>query len=148
MTAKYGSIKEEAWSHFRDLQVVFLATSEGDQPRVRPVILICFDGKFWVTTGTNNAKVSQIRKNPKVEFCLLFEEEGKRRYIRGAGIAKIVQDKETRTRLAQHCGFFDQYWTSPDDPNYTLLELSIHEVEYLRLHETTARKFTLDSNSA
>jgi len=43
---------EEVWSQFEDFQHVFLATMEGDQPRVRPVTLINFDGKFWVTTDT------------------------------------------------------------------------------------------------
>lgn len=143
MAGKFDNIKEEVWSHFRDFQFVFLTTSEGDQPRVRPITLIYLDGKFWITTGTNNAKAEQIRKNPKIEFCLLLEKGDKRGYVRAAGVAKIIQDRETKVRIAKHCDFFSEHWKDPDDPNYTLIEFSISELEYLRPDETTARKFIL-----
>jgi uncharacterized pyridoxamine 5'-phosphate oxidase family protein len=37
---------EEVLNQFEDFQHVFLATTDGDQPRVRPVTLINFDGEF------------------------------------------------------------------------------------------------------
>jgi len=57
---------EEAWSHFKDFQHVSLATIESDQPRVRPVTLIYFDKRFWITTDSWSAKVKQIQKNEKI----------------------------------------------------------------------------------
>ncbi len=44
ITKKARTIKEEVWAHFKDFQYVFLATAEGNQPRVRPVTLIYFEG--------------------------------------------------------------------------------------------------------
>lgn len=105
--------------------------------------LVCFDGRFWVLTGTNNAKTKQIRKNPKMEFCLLLEKGENRGYIRVAGLARIVQNIETKIKVAEHCDFFRKYWKSPEDPNYTLIELRPAEIEYLRTGEVTARKITL-----
>ena len=66
MDDKSDKLKEEVWSHFKDLQFVYLATTEGDQPRVRPVTLLYIDKKFWITTGTNSAKVKQIKANQKI----------------------------------------------------------------------------------
>ncbi|MDH5375733.1 MAG: pyridoxamine 5'-phosphate oxidase family protein [Candidatus Bathyarchaeota archaeon] len=52
-----------------------MATIDGDQPRVRSVTLINFNGKFWITTDTWSEKVKQIQKNPKVEISFVFKRE-------------------------------------------------------------------------
>lgn len=132
MTKRLNSLEEEVWRHFKDFRVIFLATSERDQPRVRPVTLVYLDGRFWIVTGTNNAKTKQIRKNPKMEFCLFLEKGENRGYIRGAGLAQIIKDRETRAKIAKQCSFFSDYYGSSEDPNYTLIQLKITEIEYLR----------------
>ncbi len=136
-------IKKKVWKCFKDFQDIYLATSEGNLPRLRPVTLVWLGGRFWILTGTNNAKVQQIRKNPKVEFCLPIEKKDRRGYVRAAGLARIIQDKKTKSAVAKHCDFFSEYWKGPDDPNYTLLEILIHEIEYVSPDEITARKFKL-----
>lgn len=143
MAEKLEKIKKEALTHLKGFQHVFLATEEDDQPRVRPVTLVNFDKRFWVLTGTDNAKVKQIRKNSKIEFCLLFEEDENQGYIRAAGLASIIKDKETKAKVAKHCHFFSEHWKSPDDPKYTLIELKLNEIEYLRPNEVVAIKFKL-----
>lgn len=140
---KFDSIKEEVWKQFRDYQPVFLATSDADQPRVRPVTLICLEEKFWIVTGTNDSKVKQIQKNPRIEICLFLKEGDKRGYVRIAGLAKIIQDRQTKTRIAKLCKFFNDFWKSPDDPSYTLIRFSNNEVEYLRPDEIETYKFKL-----
>ena len=143
MNDKLKDFKAEIWKHFKDYSHIFLASQENNQPRVRPVTLVNFDQRFWVLTETRSAKVKQIRENSKIEFCLLFEEGGHNGYIRAAGIAKIIEDKETKDKVAGHCDFFGEHWKSRDDPNYTLLELKLEEIEYLRPKERIVRKFTL-----
>jgi len=128
---------EEAWNQFEDFQHVFLATLDGDQPRVRPVTLINFDGRFWITTDTWSGKVKQIQKNPKVELSFVFKKGNRDCCIRVAGLAKIVKDKETKTKLARHCDFFSKHWEKVDDPNYTLLEIRPYEVTHVTPDKTT-----------
>lgn len=142
MSKEFKDFKAEIWKRLKDYQHVFFATEENGQPRVRPVTLVNFE-KLYVLTGTDSEKVKQIRGNPKMEFCLPFEEQGHHGYIRASGLAKIVKDKETKVKIANHCDFFCEHWESPDDPNYTLIELKLHETEYLRPNETIARKFKL-----
>ena len=141
--AKDKDLKFEVWAPFKDSQHVFIATEQNGQPRVRPVTLVFSDQRFWVLTGTNNAKIQQIRKNPKMEFCLLVERGEKIGYIRVAGSAKIISDRETKAKVARNCDFFSEFWKSPDDPNYALLELRLNEIEYLNPHETVAKRLKL-----
>ena len=51
-------------------EVYYLATSEGDQPRVRPFGTIHeFEGKLYIQTGKVKPVSEQIHANPKVEIC-------------------------------------------------------------------------------
>lgn len=143
MSEKYTDLKGEVWSYFQDMQHIFLATAERNQPRVRPVTLVHFNDRFWVTTGTNNAKIKQIRKNKNIEFCLLLTTGEHTGYIRGAGEAIIVQDKETKELLADNTPFFKDFWVDADDPNYTLLEIIIENVEYLKPGEFKAENLSV-----
>jgi general stress protein 26 len=131
---------EEVLSQFRDFQHVFLATMEGDQPRVRPVTLINFDEKFWVTTDSCSEKVKQIQKNPKVEFSFVFKKGDSDCCIRVTGLAKIIEDKLVKTELARHCDFFSKHWESVDDPNYALLEIFASEATFVTPDKTTRMK--------
>ena len=143
MTDEISDIKKEVLKQFKDFQNVFLTTVEGEQPRVRPVVLICLDEKYWVTTSTSSVKVKQIRENPKIEFCLDLQKEQKGGYVRVAGTAEIVEEKQTKTKIAERCEFFSRHWKSVDDPEYTLLEICPEEVEYLRIGEHMVHKFNL-----
>ena len=125
-------IKKEIWFHFKNMQTVFLATADGEQPKVRPVTLLYFNDRFWIGTGTNAGKIKQIKENKKVEFCLFIEEEEKSGYIRTTSEALIVHDNETRKLLAENMPYFRNFWKSPDDPHYSLFELVVKDVEYLK----------------
>ena len=143
MSHEFKDFKPEIWRRFEDYPHIFLATQENGQPRVRVVTLVTFDQRLWVLTGTRSAKVKQIRENPKMELCLVFDEGEHHGYVRAAGFAKIISDKETKVKVAKHCDFFTKHWKSFDDPNYTLLELKLDEIEYLRPKESMVRKFKL-----
>ena len=48
----------------------YLATVEGDQPRVRPFgTAHIYEGKLYIQTGRAKAVSKQIAANPKVELC-------------------------------------------------------------------------------
>ena len=132
---KSGMI-EDILSQIENFQYVFLATIEGDQPRVRPVTLINFEGKFWVATETRSRKVKQIMKNPKVELSFVFKKENKNCCLRITGVAKIIEDRQVKAKLARHCDFFSRHWKSVDDPNYTLLQIIPSEITYVTPEET------------
>jgi len=54
----------------KDCQTYYLATVEGDQPRVRPFGTInIFEGKLYIQTGKVKPVSQQIKANPKAELC-------------------------------------------------------------------------------
>ena len=51
-------------------EVYYLATVEGDQPRVRPFGTINeFEGKLYIQTGKVKPTSQQLAANPKAEIC-------------------------------------------------------------------------------
>jgi len=141
MAEKVNEIEQEVWAQFKKAQCAFLATAEGEQPRVRPVTLIDFDKKFWIATGTRSAKARQIRRNPNVEFCFSLKEGDNSGYVRVAGVAETTNDRKTKARLADQMDFFSAHWKGVDDPNYTLLRITRVEVEYMRPGDNEAYTF-------
>jgi len=136
-----NDMEKEAWDKFSGYETVMLATSEGDQPRVRPVTLIRHRDSFWVATGAESAKVAQIRANPKVEFCLPLKSEEGNGYVRVGGSGEVVDDQRIKEDLACHIEFFANYWKGADDPTYALIKISPREVEYMRPGEMLPHRF-------
>jgi uncharacterized pyridoxamine 5'-phosphate oxidase family protein len=55
-------------------EVYYLATAEGDQPRVRPFGTVNeFEGKLYIQTGKVKPVSHQIAENAKVEICAFTE---------------------------------------------------------------------------
>ena len=136
-------IRKEVWAHFNDFQPIFLATIDGNIPRVRPVTLIHFDKKMWVTTGSGNAKMRQIKANRNVEFCLLLGSGENGGYVRCTGQAEIVSDASTRKLIADNTPFFKEFWKTADDPGYVLMRIHAKDVEYLRPGTMKVERFSV-----
>jgi uncharacterized pyridoxamine 5'-phosphate oxidase family protein len=48
----------------------YLATVDGDQPRVRPFGTVhIFENKLYIQTGKKKSVSQQMMKNPKIEIC-------------------------------------------------------------------------------
>lgn len=57
-------------------ETYYLATVEGDQPRVRPFgTVYLFEGKLYIQTGKGKSVAKQIDSNPKVELCAMKGDE-------------------------------------------------------------------------
>ena len=51
-------------------KVFYVATIDGDQPRVRPFSSVTdIDGKLYICTNNTKKVFDQMMKNPKVEIC-------------------------------------------------------------------------------
>jgi general stress protein 26 len=141
MSQSIEEIRQEAWSQLKDSQYVYLATTEADQPRVRPVTLLDLDEKFWIATGVRSAKARQIRRNPNVEFCLPLHEERGNGYLRISGVAKIVTDRETLQQIGGRVPSLTEHWEGTSDPDFCLIRITRVEVEYLKPGDTAATTF-------
>jgi uncharacterized pyridoxamine 5'-phosphate oxidase family protein len=61
---------QEVYDFLKKSGTYYLATVEGDQPRVRPFGTVnIFDGKLYIQTGKSKPCSKQMKKNPKIEIC-------------------------------------------------------------------------------
>lgn len=71
----------------------YLATTEGDQPRVRPFgTAHVFEGRLYIQTGKVKDVSRQLLANPKAEICAFVKGE----WIRVAG--ELVEDDRIEAR--------------------------------------------------
>lgn len=68
---------ERVCKFLKDAGVYYLATVEGDQPRVRPFgTAHIFEGRLYIQTGKGKPCSKQIRENPKVKSVLFITAPG------------------------------------------------------------------------
>lgn len=84
---------DEIRDFLKECDVYYLATMDGDQPRVRPFgTAEIFEGHLYIQTGKIKNVSKQIAANPKVEICAY--KDGK--WIRIAG--KLVRDERIEAK--------------------------------------------------
>ena len=86
---------ERVCKFLKDAGTYYLATVEGDQPRVRPFgTAHIFEGKLYIQTGTVKAVSRQLAANPKVEICAFM----KGKWLRLAG--ELVEDDRVEAKAS------------------------------------------------
>lgn len=61
---------QEVYEFLKKCGVYYLATVDGDQPRVRPFgTVLIFEDKLYIQTGKVKNVSKQMMKNPKIEIC-------------------------------------------------------------------------------
>ena len=74
-------------------EIYYLATVEGDQPRVRPFgTAHIFDGKLYIQTGKVKPVSKQLSANPKAEICAFKDGV----WLRVAG--ELIEDDRVEAR--------------------------------------------------
>ena len=67
---------EKVLQFLKEAKVYFLATMDGDQPRVRPFGTIHeFEGKLYIQTGKKKETSQQLAKNNKAELCAMVGQD-------------------------------------------------------------------------
>ena len=86
---------EKVTRFLKDAGTYYLATVEGDQPRVRPFgTAHIFEGKLYIQTGKKKEVSKQLKANPKAEICAF--KGGK--WIRVAG--ELIEDVRIEARIS------------------------------------------------
>lgn len=121
---------QKAVDFLKNAEVYYLATVDGDQPRVRPFgTAHVFEGKLYIQTGKVKDVSKQIHKNPKVEICA-FKDGA---WLRIA--AELVEDDRREARQSMLDAYPSlQGMYSADDGNT--------EVFYLKNATATFSSFT------
>ena len=84
---------ERVCKFLKDAGVYYLATVEGDQPRVRPFgTAHIFEGRLYIQTGKVKPCAKQLAANPKAEICAFHQGT----WVRIAG--ELVEDDRVEAR--------------------------------------------------
>ena len=86
---------EKVYNFLDEAQTYYLATVEGDQPRVRPFgTALLYNGKLYIQTGKVKDVSKQLSANPKAEICAFHG--GK--WLRVAG--ELINDDSRDVKVA------------------------------------------------
>ncbi len=104
---------ERVCKFLKDAETYYLATVEGDQPRVRPFgTAHIFEGKLYIQTGKVKEVSKQLMANGKAEICAFMNGE----WIRVAGT--LVEDDRLEARQSMLDAYPSlQEMYKPDDGN-------------------------------
>ena len=108
----------------------YLATMDGDQPRLRPVSPVRTDGfVVYVANLKMYHKTVEIAANPKVELCYLDERHDQ---VRITGVAKVVSDRSVLQKIWDANPLLRQYLGSLDNPMLIVYRIVPHKVRFMR----------------
>ncbi|MDR3297428.1 MAG: pyridoxamine 5'-phosphate oxidase family protein [Prevotellaceae bacterium] len=86
---------EQVIQFLRENPNFFLATIDGDFPRVRPFgLIILIDGKLHICTNSHKAVFRQMMDNPLVELCSMTPDGS--RFLRLWGAVSRASSAENR----------------------------------------------------
>ena len=121
---------EEVHKFLKECGVYYIATMDGNQPRVRPFgTAEIFENHLYIQTGKSKNVSKQIQKNPNVELCGF--KDG--RWIRVSG--KLVRDDRIEAKK-------DMLDKNPDLKGMYSAEDDNTEVLYFKSGTATIYSFT------
>ena len=122
---------ERVCSFIKEAQTYYLATVDGDQPRVRPFGTInIFEGRLYIQTGRVKDVAKQLAANPKAEICAFKDGV----WVRVAG--ELVDDDRVEPKKAMLEAYPElRRMYDPEDGNT--------EVLYFKNAKATFSSFTV-----
>ena len=108
---------EKVCQFLDEAQTYYLATVEGDQPRVRPFgTILLYEGKLYIETGKVKNVSKQLAANPKAEICAF--KGGK--WLRVAGELINDEDRAVKVAMLEKMPSLKAMY-APDDGNMQML---------------------------
>ena len=132
----------------------FLATTEGDQPRVRGLLMwFADDTGFYFQTQSVKAVAKQLKNNKKVEVMFMLPEpekyhspEGRKvkNVMRVSGEVKIIEDMAIRAKCIEERTFLKEFdIVKPEDPLLFVFQIYTGEA-YFWSGEYTMRESEIE----
>ncbi|HAY83214.1 MAG TPA: pyridoxamine 5-phosphate oxidase [Planctomycetaceae bacterium] len=108
----------------------YLATIDGDQPRLRPVSPVRTDEfTVYIANLRSYHKTVEIEVNNKVELCYM---DAGHNQVRITGTATVVTDREVVQSIWDENPLLRQYLGSIDNPQFMLYRVDPTQVRYMQ----------------
>ncbi len=116
----------------------YLATVEGDQPRLRPVAPVKTDGfVVYIANLRPYGKTAEIEANPRVELCYL---DGHNDQVRITGMAEVVSNRQLKEEVWNSNPHLRKYLLEIDNPDYILYRVVPSRVRFMKEWALTYRE--------
>ena len=123
-------LRDLALAVLRNDRFPYLASMDGDQPRVRPVSPVKTDGfTIHVANLRSYHKTQELAVNPKVELCYLDPDHHQ---LRITGIARLEHDRELLQQIWDRNPLLRNYLGSIDNPDLIVYRVDPIRVRYMR----------------
>jgi uncharacterized pyridoxamine 5'-phosphate oxidase family protein len=108
----------------------FLATIDGQQPRVRPVSPVRTDGfTVYVANLRGYHKTQEIEANPRVELCYV---DGDHDQVRITGLAVVVTNPALLQAIWDENPLLRSYLGTIDNPELIVYRVAPERVRFMR----------------
>lgn len=108
----------------------YLATIDGDQPRLRPVSPVRTEGfVIYVASLKSYHKTVEIDANPKVELCYLDDDHDQ---VRITGVATVEHDQSRLQAIWDSNPLLRQYLGTIDNPALIVYRIVPERVRFMR----------------
>ncbi|NLW79117.1 MAG: pyridoxamine 5'-phosphate oxidase family protein [Ruminococcaceae bacterium] len=112
---------DEVYKFLKELPTFYLATVEGDQPRVRPFgAIIQLEGKLWLVTSSKKPVYQQVARNPKAEMSGT-DKDGN--WIRVQTTLVAEDNRAAKVQLLEEYPTLKAVY-APDDDHMTMLSFN------------------------
>ena len=119
--------KEEVIDLIKDAGFGVLATVSNSQAKARPMMpYLTEEGDLLLAVLSHSRTITQIKENPIVEMCFI---DRKMCFARISGNARVSQDIEKKQLVWNNIPMLRQYFGSPQDPNFVLIEIQTGSIE-------------------
>jgi uncharacterized pyridoxamine 5'-phosphate oxidase family protein len=126
----------EVLDFLNEAKVFFLATVEGDQPRVRPFgFAMEYDGKLCYCTSNQKPVYAQLKANPKAEISASTSDG---RWLRISGSVVFCSTREAKTKALEIMPSLRAMYSEED---------SIFEIFYLGDADASIHSFRGESKT-
>ncbi|MDR2493856.1 MAG: pyridoxamine 5'-phosphate oxidase family protein [Spirochaetaceae bacterium] len=120
----------------------YLATVEGDKPKVRPFgFVMVFEGKLYFATNDHKPSFKQLSANPNLEISAT--DETTRTWIRLSGKAVFDSRPEVRAKAFEAAPFLKEMYGTDKGPAMMLFTLDSGEAVFQSLTSPDVHRVTL-----
>ena len=121
----------EVYEFLKKCGTYYLATVEGDQPRVRPFGTVAvFEGKLYIQTGKIKPVSKQLQANPNAEFIVLVDKVS----VRCGGTVSFDVDDDRQRWIFDHNDVLRRLYD--DYRQIVYFCLPVEQLEYYDLRPT------------
>jgi len=131
-------LAQQALAVIRADRLPYLATVEGDQPRLRPITPVKVDGfTIYVANLRAYGKTTEIESNPRVELCYL---DGHHDQVRITGLAEVVDDPALKEEVWTTNPHIRKFMMSVENPDFIIYRVVPTRVRFMKEWALTYRE--------